>query len=259
MSVKRLSVPELVGRALEGDRRAIGRMLTLIERGGESADEITDLTHPAANGAHVVGITGAPGAGQSTLTGQLIRHLPTIGLKPAVLAVDPSSPLTGGAILGDRVRMDDVAGDVVHPHPVAEDRATGERRRGIDGEHGGLQADGGEVADELTGEGRLAGAGCAGDADDVGAVGSRVGEVGDLVGRLATPFDQGEHSADGATVTLERTPHQFGDRQPLDAHDVRFVRRPRPALPRRPLRPGHPDRGSQRHRRPRGRECQPRG
>jgi len=111
VSVKKLSVPELVGRALEGDRRAIGRMLTLIERGGESADEITDLTHPAAKGAHVVGITGAPGAGKSTLTGQLIRHLPTLGLKPAVLAVDPSSPLTGGAILGDRVRMDDVAGD----------------------------------------------------------------------------------------------------------------------------------------------------
>ena len=61
-------------------------MLTLIERGGEPADEITDLTHPATNGAHVVGITGAPGAGKSTLTGQLIRHLPTLGLKPAVLA-----------------------------------------------------------------------------------------------------------------------------------------------------------------------------
>ena len=111
MSVRKLSVPELVERALDGDRRAIGRVLTLIERGGEPADEITDLTHPATKGAHVVGITGAPGAGKSTLTGQLIRHLPTLGLKPAVLAVDPSSPLTGGAILGDRVRMDDVAGD----------------------------------------------------------------------------------------------------------------------------------------------------
>lgn len=111
MSVRKLSVPELVERALDGDRRAIGRILTLIERGGEPADEITDLTHPATKGAHVVGITGAPGAGKSTLTGQLIRHLPTLGLKPAVLAVDPSSPLTGGAILGDRVRMDDVVGD----------------------------------------------------------------------------------------------------------------------------------------------------
>ena len=111
MSVRNLSPAELVERALTGDRRAIGRMLTLIERGGEPADEITDLTHPVAKGAHVVGITGAPGAGKSTLTGQLIRHLPTLGLKPAVLAVDPSSPLTGGAILGDRVRMDDVAGD----------------------------------------------------------------------------------------------------------------------------------------------------
>ena len=111
MSVRKLSTPELVERAVGGDRRAIGRLLTLIERGGHPADEIADLTHPIARGAHVVGITGAPGAGKSTLTGQLIRHLPTLGLKPAVLAVDPSSPLTGGAILGDRVRMDDVAGD----------------------------------------------------------------------------------------------------------------------------------------------------
>lgn len=111
MSVRNLSPADLVERALDGDRRAIGRTLTLIERGGDVADEITELTHPATKGAHVVGITGAPGAGKSTLTGQLIRHLPTLGLRPAVLAVDPSSPLTGGAILGDRVRMDDVAGD----------------------------------------------------------------------------------------------------------------------------------------------------
>ena len=111
MGIRDLSPTDLVERALTGDRRAIGRVLTLIERGGPPSDEITDLTHPAARGAHVVGITGAPGAGKSTLTGQLIRHLPTRGRKPAVLAVDPSSPLTGGAILGDRVRMDDVAGD----------------------------------------------------------------------------------------------------------------------------------------------------
>ena len=111
MSVRNLSPADLVERARQGDRRAIGRTLTLIDRGGEIADEITELTHPSAKGAHVVGITGAPGAGKSTLTGRLIRHLPTLGLRPAVLAVDPSSPLTGGAILGDRVRMDDVAGD----------------------------------------------------------------------------------------------------------------------------------------------------
>ena len=111
MGVRDLSLTELVERARTGDRRAIGRVLTLVERGGPTADEITELTHPATTGAHVVGITGAPGAGKSTLTGRLIRHLPSIGRKPAVLAVDPSSPLTGGAILGDRVRMDDVAGD----------------------------------------------------------------------------------------------------------------------------------------------------
>lgn len=103
------SVPDpaaLVGSACTGDRRAIGRLLTLVERGGEQADEVTELTHGFARGAHVVGITGSPGSGKSTLTGQLIRIATDHGRRPAVLAVDPSSPLSGGAILGDRIRMD---------------------------------------------------------------------------------------------------------------------------------------------------------
>ncbi|MDG1410477.1 MAG: methylmalonyl Co-A mutase-associated GTPase MeaB [Acidimicrobiales bacterium] len=119
MSIRSFPPAQLVEAARAGNRRAIGRLLTLVERGGPTADAITDLTHPHIGGAHVVGITGAPGAGKSTLTGQLTRLLPERGLAPAVLAVDPSSPLSGGAILGDRVRMDGIAGDNVFIRSVA--------------------------------------------------------------------------------------------------------------------------------------------
>jgi LAO/AO transport system kinase len=77
----------------------------VVEQGGALADTVTSLTHQKPS-AHVVGFTGAPGAGKSTLIGQLVHHLCQQNQAPAVLAVDPSSPLTGGAILGDRIRMD---------------------------------------------------------------------------------------------------------------------------------------------------------
>ncbi len=105
---RRGSVDELYAEARKGSRLALGRLLTLVERGGDAADSISELAHTDAGQAHIVGITGAPGAGKSTLTGQLVARYVEAGRRPAVLAVDPSSPLTGGAILGDRIRMDDV-------------------------------------------------------------------------------------------------------------------------------------------------------
>lgn len=112
-------ISEYFEQAVAGHRRSLGRLLSIIERGGAAADEITELAFPVAGNAHIVGITGAPGAGKSTLTGQLLRLLVESGRRPAILAVDPSSPLTGGAILGDRVRMD----DLVDADGVAKDRA----------------------------------------------------------------------------------------------------------------------------------------
>ncbi|MGE4566741.1 MAG: methylmalonyl Co-A mutase-associated GTPase MeaB [Acidimicrobiales bacterium] len=100
-----LDLPQLVALASEGNRRAVGRLLSVVEQGGVLADTVTSLTHQKPS-AHVVGFTGAPGAGKSTLIGQLVHHLCRQNQAPAVLAVDPSSPLTGGAILGDRIRMD---------------------------------------------------------------------------------------------------------------------------------------------------------
>jgi len=103
---------ELYDAARGGHRRSLGRLLTLVERGGAEAERISELAHPDSGRAHIIGITGAPGAGKSTLTGQLVAKLIEGGKRPAILAVDPSSPLTGGAILGDRIRMDDVVGVV---------------------------------------------------------------------------------------------------------------------------------------------------
>ncbi len=101
---------DLLERAVAGERRALGRLLSLVEHGGAPADEIAELVHGRANGkAAVIGITGAPGTGKSTLVGHLLNQMAGEGRQPAVLAVDPSSPLTGGAILGDRIRMDGVA------------------------------------------------------------------------------------------------------------------------------------------------------
>lgn len=103
------SAEERVRAARSGSIRAIARLLTAVENGGTGAAAVARALTGEPRRAHVVGITGAPGAGKSTLTGALLRHLrnPPAGepRRVAVLAVDPSSPLTGGALLGDRVRM----------------------------------------------------------------------------------------------------------------------------------------------------------
>ena len=101
----------LFAAARDGDRAAIARLLSLVERGGEPARAVGRLSHPLSGQAYTVGLTGAPGAGKSTLTNALIGRLAAPGARLGVLAVDPSSPFSGGAILGDRVRMGDHALD----------------------------------------------------------------------------------------------------------------------------------------------------
>jgi len=101
----------LFASAVNGDRGSLARLLSLIERGGDDARTIGRLTYPKSGNAYTVGITGAPGAGKSTLTSAVIGHLRAQDVQVAVLAIDPSSPFTGGAILGDRVRMQDHATD----------------------------------------------------------------------------------------------------------------------------------------------------
>ncbi len=102
----------LLEQARDGDRGAAGRLLSLIEQGGEPSREVARITFPlSATMDRVVGITGAPGAGKSTLTDRLVAEARRAEARVGVLAVDPSSPFSGGAILGDRVRMGAHAGD----------------------------------------------------------------------------------------------------------------------------------------------------
>ena len=96
----------LTERLLAGDIRALSRAITIVENDHPRADEILSAVQSSSGGASIVGITGAPGVGKSTLISAYVSHLRNQGRKVAVVSVDPSSPLSGGAILGDRLRMD---------------------------------------------------------------------------------------------------------------------------------------------------------
>ena len=95
----------LVSGARDGNIRSLARLISLIEDGSESLPTIMKELKP--HGARVIGITGSPGVGKSTLTSALIKSLREKGHKVGVIAIDPSSPFTQGAVLGDRIRMQD--------------------------------------------------------------------------------------------------------------------------------------------------------
>ena len=96
---------KLVSDARSGDRRALARLITALEGGGPEAVALLEALHPHAGGGYVIGVTGPPGSGKSTLVGRLTALYRAQGREVGVLAVDPTSPYTGGAVLGDRVRM----------------------------------------------------------------------------------------------------------------------------------------------------------
>lgn len=108
-------IEELSRGVLEGRQRAVARAITLAESNTAQSRELIALLYPHTGRAHVVGITGVPGSGKSTLTRALAlaarRAGPADGLKIGILAVDPSSPFTGGALLGDRIRMNELSAD----------------------------------------------------------------------------------------------------------------------------------------------------
>lgn len=101
----------LADEARSGNRRALARLLTEVENRTSAAEAALRILYPLAGQAHLVGVTGAPGAGKSTLVAALTAEARRSGRPVAVIAIDPSSPITGGAILGDRVRMQQHAGD----------------------------------------------------------------------------------------------------------------------------------------------------
>lgn len=101
----------LANAVQQGDRRALARLLTFVESETEGVDVALAQLYPHTGKAHWVGITGAPGTGKSTLVTALTKHYRSEGKTVGIIAVDPTSPFTGGAILGDRIRMRDLAGD----------------------------------------------------------------------------------------------------------------------------------------------------
>ncbi len=110
-----MSVPAtpatLVDALANGDRRALARAISLVEDRREGSDDIVSAAYARGRDAHVVGITGSPGSGKSTLTDRLITGYRASGSQVGVVAVDPASPFTGGALLGDRIRMQDHVSD----------------------------------------------------------------------------------------------------------------------------------------------------
>ncbi|MBS0326846.1 MAG: methylmalonyl Co-A mutase-associated GTPase MeaB [Proteobacteria bacterium] len=102
---------DLVPKVLEGDLRAIARLVTRAESGVDEARAALDDVFRHAGRAHIVGITGVPGSGKSTLVTALTAAIRRTGRKVAIVAIDPSSPFSGGSILGDRIRMGEIAGD----------------------------------------------------------------------------------------------------------------------------------------------------
>lgn len=101
----------LAADVIAGDRRALARAITLVEDGDPQVDAVLPPLYAHTGGAHLIGVTGAPGTGKSTLVNQLALRLRRRGQTVGIVAVDPTSPFSGGAILGDRIRMRDLAGD----------------------------------------------------------------------------------------------------------------------------------------------------
>jgi LAO/AO transport system kinase len=105
------TVEDLVERLLAGNRRALSRLLTLIENDAPEGRRALAQLYPRSGGAHTVGLTGSAGSGKSTLSGALARVLRGRGKTLGIVAIDPTSPFSQGAILGDRIRMQDLTSD----------------------------------------------------------------------------------------------------------------------------------------------------
>ncbi|MCL1829077.1 MAG: methylmalonyl Co-A mutase-associated GTPase MeaB [Oscillospiraceae bacterium] len=124
MKTDTADIADLISRGRRGDKRAAARLISSVEKGGLQARSVLAELWPHTGKARILGVTGPPGSGKSTLTDRIVKYLRCKGIKIGVLAIDPTSPFTGGAVLGDRVRMGDLT-----PDPGVFIRSMGTRGR----------------------------------------------------------------------------------------------------------------------------------
>lgn len=125
---KEYNIEELCARFKDHDKVALARLITLIENNPSLATEIFSHLNNVKNEAYIVGLTGSPGVGKSTLSGQIVKKLVDEGKKVGVISVDPTSPFSGGAFLGDRVRMSEIS---CHPNVFMRSLASRGYKGGI--------------------------------------------------------------------------------------------------------------------------------
>ncbi len=224
----------LVQETLAGNRRALARLITLIENRAPGASEALAQIFPRTGRAYLIGITGAPGTGKSTLVNALAKTLRGRGHTVGIIAVDPSSPFSGGAVLGDRIRMTDLAGD----------KGVFIRSMANRGSLGGLATTTGDVVRVLDAAGfddvliETVGAGqsevdiartayttlvvdAPGLGDDVQAIKAGILEIADIL-----VVNKADHAGASNTVRALRAALDLGHRVRLTAHHGRLIPAP---------------------------------
>jgi LAO/AO transport system kinase len=225
----KLTLESISEDILTGDRRALARALSIVEDGGPQASWLVRKLFPRSGKAHLIGVTGSPGVGKSTLVDALIAEIRTAGLRVGVLAVDPTSPFTGGAILGDRIRM--------QAHTL--DKGVFIRSMANRGHAGGtalatydavrmLEASGYDVVIIETvgvGQSELAIAKTAdttvlvlmpGSGDDIQAIKSGIMEIGDIFVVNKGDLPGAQKTASEIIQSLELSKHESGWHPPVD-------------------------------------------
>ncbi len=219
---------EILSRLLDGDRRAVARLMSMAENDSPGAKKALAELYPHTGNAHIIGITGPPGSGKSTLVDKLALFYRTKGKTVGIIAVDPTSPFTGGALLGDRIRMNE----------VALDKEVFIRSMGTRGHLGGLALKTGDLVKILDAFGKdiilveTVGAGQSevevvktahttvivevpGMGDDIQAIKAGILEIGDIFVINKSDMEGADETSRELDAMLDMNPENSGWRPPI--------------------------------------------